>query len=685
LNLGRYEIVRELGKGAMGVVYLAKDPLIGRMVALKTLRTSLLDDDGEGEEFRARFLREAQTAGILNHPAIVMIHDVGEDKTTGISFIAMEFVEGKNLKQLIQEGNDFRPDRIADIVAQVAEGLDYAHRKGIVHRDVKPANIILTDDQKAKITDFGIAKIQSSNLTSTGQFLGTPNYMSPEQVSSGTVDGRSDLFSLGVVLYEMLTRKKPFAGENLTQISYKIVHETFTRPKDIRAEIPDGFDGILDRALAKDAAKRYQNGKELAEALRHLFPTARMTTFAESPSSISGVSVLRPAAPPPPPAAAGHQNLAPAADNRAAAETMPSRPIPAIPAPPPLPRPAPPPPPISRPAPPAPVPSEQEKAHGAATISARPKPATGAVPQQTPEGEPPPPPHRATDVLRAEIYAKWFWMIVAAAVLVVVAVLAPLAVKAFRHGTSALDPALVEKTQQKKALVDRAEKLLAEKKLDEAEKVTKEFLYLSPGNPRGQDLMRRIGEVRTKVSVADRARAEADRLLQVGKSLYEAKDYEEAIRAFRESLVQDPGNATANEYLRLCEERLALKSPPDLRQSPGEEITGKVGLNLQFRSAAIGKGFLMVYFGQTQVLRYPLNWSKKTGFLSTEEIGGEFRKQLEVPAGEQQVKVMFVENERKLETSQTINANFPIAKGKKVKTLVIELDATGKRLSVRLV
>ena len=212
-------------------------------------------------------MREAQTAGILSHPNIVTIYDVGEDKETGVSFIAMEYIEGKTIKALLVEMTQFAPDQISDIIGQVAEALDYAHRKGIIHRDIKPANIMITTDGKVKITDFGIAKVASSNLTTTGQFLGTPNYMSPEQVTGASVDGRSDIFSLGVVLYEMLSRRKPFSGENLTTISYKIVHENFTPLADISKNVPGEFDSILGKALSKDPWNRYQRGKDFALAL----------------------------------------------------------------------------------------------------------------------------------------------------------------------------------------------------------------------------------------------------------------------------------------------------------------------------------------------------------------------------------------------------------------------------------
>ena len=270
MKLGRYEIVRELGKGAMGIVYLAKDPLIGRLVALKTIRPAQHADDDETKEFQQRFIREAQAAGILNHPSIVTVFDIGQDDASGMNFIAMEYVEGQNLKEVLAQGKTLHFDQIAELIAQVAEALDFAHSKGIVHRDVKPANIILLEGQRAKIMDFGIAKIASgvANLTTTGQFLGTPNYMAPEQIKGSPVDGRTDIFSLGICLYESLTRRKPFGGESLTSISYKIVHEPFPPLHEINPQIPDGFEEVVANCLAKEPAKRYQRGRDVANALR---------------------------------------------------------------------------------------------------------------------------------------------------------------------------------------------------------------------------------------------------------------------------------------------------------------------------------------------------------------------------------------------------------------------------------
>ncbi|MBI2215595.1 MAG: protein kinase [Acidobacteria bacterium] len=281
--------MRELGKGAMGIVYLARDPIIGRLVALKTIRFGMSADAEEEREFQERFVREAQAAGILNHPAIVTVHDLGQDSANQVSFIAMEYVEGTNLRELILRREVPPWHELAELLAQVAEALDFAHLKGIVHRDVKPANIIVLTGVRSKITDFGIAKIasNSSNLTTTGQFLGTPNYMAPEQVKGQPVDGRTDLFSLGVVLYESLTGKKPFAGDSLTSISYKIVHEAFIAPRRVDSKIPQGFEPILSKCLAKEPALRYQRGRDIAVDLRKLADSLRPDKQAAAAAATS--------------------------------------------------------------------------------------------------------------------------------------------------------------------------------------------------------------------------------------------------------------------------------------------------------------------------------------------------------------------------------------------------------------
>ena len=291
-KLGRYEIVEEIGKGAMGVVYLARDPLIGRLVALKTFRISYSVKDVELDQFRARFIREAQSAGILSHPNIVTIHDVVERGEEGLAFIAMEYVRGTNLKSLLQEPQRPTLTFASEILTQIADGLDYAHSCKVIHRDIKPANILITADNRAKITDFGIARLDTSNLTQEGQLLGTPNYMSPEQILGRDVDHRADIFSLGVVLYEMVTRHKPFQGENLTVVSHRIVYDHFTPPRQYADDLPPGTEQILAKALEKDPGRRYQRARDMAEDLRRVLGSVGVRDALNETQSLSTTAML---------------------------------------------------------------------------------------------------------------------------------------------------------------------------------------------------------------------------------------------------------------------------------------------------------------------------------------------------------------------------------------------------------
>ncbi len=267
---GRYEISGELGRGAMGVVYYAKDPVIGRPVAVKTLQ---LSEEGTGltrAELLARFQTEARAAGLLTHPNIVVIFDAGEEE--GLFFITMELVEGKSLQAQIDSdsGQMFPLARVMRIMEQTCSALQFAHERNIVHRDIKPANLMLTPDDTVKVTDFGTAKIlQFGTVQQTAHVMGTPSYMSPEQIKGKVVDGRSDIFSLGVVLYEMITGEKPFPGQNITTVIYKIVNEEPTQPRDIDSSIHPGLNSIIMKALAKEPAARYQNCRELLEDLHN--------------------------------------------------------------------------------------------------------------------------------------------------------------------------------------------------------------------------------------------------------------------------------------------------------------------------------------------------------------------------------------------------------------------------------
>lgn len=264
-KLGRYEILSELGQGAMGVVYKAIDPLIGRTVAIKTINLDLAGSDELN--FEERFYREAKSAGSLNHPNIVTIHDIG--KTDNIVYMAMEFLEGPTLKEILDVHTAMPVEKIANIIAQLAHGLAYAHKHGVVHRDIKPANIVLVRGGMAKITDFGIAQMSTGSRTLVGTILGSPKYMAPEQVQGQAVDGRSDLFSLAVVLYEMLTGEPPFSGDNINTTMYRIVNEDPVPPKTLAPRIPEELNRIIIKALAKNPDERYQNAKELAYDLRH--------------------------------------------------------------------------------------------------------------------------------------------------------------------------------------------------------------------------------------------------------------------------------------------------------------------------------------------------------------------------------------------------------------------------------
>ncbi len=263
-TLGRYEIIKELGKGAMGTVYMGKDPKISREVAIKTLRYEEVDE-AQIAEVKKRFFKEAEAVGKLTHPNIVTIYDVGEDYD--IAFMAMELLDGSDLEQYCQKDNLLPLSKILRIITSVAQALDYAHRSGVIHRDIKPANIMILSNGEVKVTDFGIARVIASSKTQTGIILGTPSYMSPEQIAGQKVDGCSDLFSLGVVLYELLTGEKPFKGESLATLMYNITTSPPSPLHDVAPNVPEKCAAVIEKILAKDRDKRYQSGMEMAKEL----------------------------------------------------------------------------------------------------------------------------------------------------------------------------------------------------------------------------------------------------------------------------------------------------------------------------------------------------------------------------------------------------------------------------------
>jgi serine/threonine-protein kinase len=504
VKLGRYEIVRELGKGAMGIVYLAKDPLIGRLVALKTIRPSAHADDEDTREFQARFIREAQAAGILNHPSIVTVHDIGVDEPTGVSFIAMEYVEGHNLKEVLSAGRPLSFEQAADIIAQVAEGLDFAHAKGIVHRDVKPANIILLEGNRAKITDFGIAKITSgaANLTTTGQFLGTPNYMAPEQIKGTPVDGRSDIFSLGICLYECLTHRKPFGGDSLTSISYKIVHEPFPPLHEANPTIPEGFADVVMHCLAKDPVKRYQRGKDMANALRAVIRGERPMRSADPLFADDTVAT------------------------RADHEKLPTMEIP------------------------FPQAGTAEVPHASGqpleTNPAVVKPAT-----QTPVARP---------ATRAKTPFNWkqrinpiLFAAIAVALLAILGVVI-LILRARQVAIPAVDKVAEAKVTKERKLRMEADRLLHEGRLNDAFERYEQLQKLDPNSPAVATILGKLSLARQKSEIGKQQLIVAQQQFDQGLALYNQKKFAEAIPLFEESFHLNPSSDATAQYLKASQQ-----------------------------------------------------------------------------------------------------------------------------------
>jgi eukaryotic-like serine/threonine-protein kinase len=283
-KIGRYEIVEERGHGAMGAVFLARDPAMDRIVALKTIHSVALSGP-QSNEYRERFYGEARAAGRLAHPGIVPVFDVGEQD--GLPYLVMEYIEGQTLADSAKSGRRLALERVCELGQQIAEALGYAHKHGVVHRDIKPANILLTSAAKygierPKITDFGVAKLAASQLTTTGQLLGTPAFMPPEQFTGSVIDGRSDLFSLGVILYWLATGDQPFPGETVTAVSYKVVHTEAVPPRRLNPAISVELEQCIMKCLAKDPLARYQTGEELAQNLAAI--RAGRTTPNTSPT-----------------------------------------------------------------------------------------------------------------------------------------------------------------------------------------------------------------------------------------------------------------------------------------------------------------------------------------------------------------------------------------------------------------
>ena len=494
----------------MGVVYLAKDPLIGRLVALKTIRAAAHADDDETREFQQRFIREAQAAGILNHPSIVTVHDIGMDEASGTNFIAMEYVEGSNLKEVLAQGRALSFEQIGEIVAQVAEALDFAHAKGIVHRDVKPANVILLDGMRAKITDFGIAKIASGggNLTSTGQFLGTPNYMAPEQIKGAPVDGRTDIFSLGICLYECLTRRKPFGGDSLTSISYKIVHEAFPPLREQNPQIPENFEDVVGTCLAKDPAKRYQRARDLAIALRAV--------------------------------ARGERPVRPL-DPMLAEETMVTRDSGRLPT-------------IDVPLPVA--------AEVAGDVGGSTRPAKGMSGAMAAANAPAMSPirsrvHRTLTNVRA--FPLWRRRIPPALFIAILAVLvagligAVASIRSRNVSVPAVDTSTEARRARERQLRNEGNELLRQGNVTAAHAKYEELNRLAPNSPHVNAMMQKLNAIRQQTEISKLQREQAKAKYDEGLALLNAKKYDEAIERLGESFRLNPNSNETAAYLKLAQ------------------------------------------------------------------------------------------------------------------------------------
>ena len=264
-TIGKYKILDTLGQGAMGIVYKALDPDIDREVAIKTIRFDMLSDAAGKDEIMRRFIREAQAVGKLEHPSIITIYEVGREGD--LTYIVMQLAKGKSLKEILDSGKSYKPSEIIRLIEKMCEALDYAHSQGVIHRDVKPANILIDDSGDPFLVDFGVARLEMSTMTTAGSVMGTPSYMSPEQVMGKNVDSRADLFSLGVILFELFTNRRPFEGEHITTVVYKIAHEDPPTLSQVKNTGVQAFEPVIQKALAKDPKDRYQTGRELAAGL----------------------------------------------------------------------------------------------------------------------------------------------------------------------------------------------------------------------------------------------------------------------------------------------------------------------------------------------------------------------------------------------------------------------------------
>lgn len=666
MKLGRYEVVRELGKGAMGIVYLAKDPLIGRLVALKTIRASAHADDDEAKEFQQRFVREAQAAGILNHPAIVTVFDIGQDEATGMSFIAMEYVEGSNLKEVLAQGRPLTYEQIGEIISQIADALDFAHAKGIVHRDVKPANIILLEGNRAKITDFGIAKIATGgNLTSTGQFLGTPNYMAPEQIKGTPVDGRTDIFSLGICLYECLTRRKPFGGDSLTSISYKIVHESFAPLREVNPQIPEGYNEVVATSLAKDPSRRYQRGKDMAAAIRaalrgdkvpHRDPAAEESTLITDRGHIPTMELPFPEA-----SLMGAESIgtattaaaAAAAEANAAAQTEPA----------------------------------------AKTRPVKTRPAAPEIVRKTLEGV------RAYPLWRRSLPAMMFFGIVAVALTALA--FSVLNIRRRTPEVPKVDTFMESRVAKQRQLRIEANQLLRDGRLIDAYAKFEELNKLAPSSPSVNQTMQKLSRIRQQEEISRQQLAEAETLYNEGLALFNSQQFAASIEKFQQSFHLNPNSEQTATYLKLAQQedqkqrearlaatraktapRATVAQPGSKAQAPVQAAVTPSSAPAQFTTvfnSPVADGFIVVKVGADIVAQENLFTEVRRVF--KRRVARPVNVTTSFPAKNADVQVSVVIPSMQISEHKTLRGNFPPGSTHR---LAVSFDPKSRQFSYQL-
>ncbi len=616
----------------MGVVYLAEDPLIERQLALKTLRVDV--DSEVAQEFRERFFREARAAGRLNHPGIVTVHDVGEDAATGVVYIAMELVHGRNLKALLREGETLRPSQAARLAAEVAKALDYAHRMGVVHRDIKPANLLVTSDGTVKITDFGVARLESSNLTVDGQFLGTPNYMSPEQVTGQAVDGRSDLFSLGVVLFELLTGRRPFTGNTLHEVTTQIVQAPAPIPSSLNPTLPPSLNPIVLKCLEKERERRFTSCADLAAVLSALarslvdrdpddhaqtgvfapdlqthmaFEDAQSVTTADVASQTVTASASEPQTPFPPDLPEEPEELSqPLGDSQLQ------------------------------------PPHDTADATLASTDSSA---ATEHREHAAADGD------RKLAMLRWPVHGRWVAAIVGGSAAVVVIAIVILGTLRDRGPFAA--PSLAALHTQHvvaRTLFDATTALEANDPV-RAESLALAVLDQDPTSPAARAVVRQARAALERQAREASTQARVSELVFEGRRLYRRGQYAAAAELFAEATTADPDNEIAASFLELSRERTKGAAPgsqmqpaPSQRRraptpAPVRKATPATAELLISFDSPLSSGAIIVQVGSAAATTFDFSFTTR-GVLGLRRSGtGQVRKSLTVPSGRQLIRV----------------------------------------------